>query len=71
MTSRTNSGKVRGLAGRQNRPKNPSAATANPSGRPLLFATHHFGRADEARRHHADGRDALSFSRNSVVQTAR
>jgi hypothetical protein len=34
-------------------------------------AAHHLSRADEALRHHPDGRDALPFSRDGVVQTAR
>ena len=32
---------------------------------------HHLSRADETFRHHADGGDALPFSRDGVVQTAR
>jgi hypothetical protein len=32
---------------------------------------HHFGGADEARRHHPQSRDALPFCRDGVVQTAR
>jgi hypothetical protein len=34
-------------------------------------AAHHLGGADEARRHHPQSGDALPFSRDGVVQTAR
>jgi hypothetical protein len=34
------------------------------------YATHHFRRADEARRHNAYGGDTLPFSCNSVMQIA-